>query len=159
MTEADRAATLKALSGRACTRELAAWVHGTRELPLEPLLTARGIQVHHDPAPLQQRLGLRTADSGGSVQVKTVLRGGAAEQAGLAAGDEWLGVEVAGQGWRLARLDDLPLYAGNLRKVTALVARDRRLLRLELAMPPASTVWRLALRDEELARPWLAGTD
>jgi predicted metalloprotease with PDZ domain len=83
-----------------------------------------------------------------------VLRGGAAEQAGFAAGDEWVGVEVAGQGWRLARLDDLLLYAGPHRKVTALVARDRRLLRLELALPPAVTTWRLALRDPARAQTW-----
>jgi hypothetical protein len=30
-----------------------------------------------------------------SSQVKNVLRGGAAEQAGMAAGDEWLGIDVA----------------------------------------------------------------
>ena len=159
MTEADFAAVLRELGGRSFHREIAAWVHGTRELPLEPLLSACGVQVHHDPAALQQRLGLRTSDSGGLVTVKTVLRGGAAEQAGLAAGDEWLGVEVAGQGWRLARLDDLPLYAGPHRKVVALVARDRRLRRLDLTLPPAATTWRLSLRDEGLARPWLTGVD
>jgi hypothetical protein len=31
------------------------------------------------------------------VQIKTVLRGGLAEQAGMMAGDEWLGLEAAGQ--------------------------------------------------------------
>jgi predicted metalloprotease with PDZ domain len=85
-----------------------------------------------------------------------VLRGGAAEMAGLAANDEWLGVEVAGNGWRLAKLDDLPLYAGDHRKITALVARDRRLLRLELNLPAAVTTWRLVLRDAARAQPWLA---
>ena len=85
-----------------------------------------------------------------------MLRGGAAEQAGLAANDEWLGVEVAGTGWRLTKLDDLPLYAGGHKKVTALVARDRRLLRLELNLPAAVTTWRLVLRDAARAQPWLA---
>ncbi|TFY97562.1 M61 family peptidase [Ramlibacter rhizophilus] len=156
MTEADFAAVLREVGGRSYSRELGAWVHGTRELPLAELLATRGIEVHQDPAPLQQRLGLRTQDSAGSVQVKTVLRGGAAEQAGLAPGDEWLGVEVAGQGWRLAKLDDLLLYAGSHRRVTALVARDRRLLRLDLQLPAGATTWRLALRDAVLAQPWLA---
>jgi predicted metalloprotease with PDZ domain len=43
-------------------------------------------------AQLAQRLGLRVAENH-SVQIKTVLRGGAAEQAGFAAGDEWLGLQ------------------------------------------------------------------
>ncbi|MBL0421574.1 M61 family metallopeptidase [Ramlibacter sp. AW1] len=157
MTEADFAAVLRELSGRSFTREIAAWVHGTRELPLEELLATRGVSVLHEPAQLQQRLGLRSTEAGGTVQVKTVLRGGAAEQAGLAAGDEWLGVEVGGQGWRMAKLDDLLLYAGNHRRVIALVSRDRRLLRLELNLPPGVQTWRLVLRDAALAQPWLAG--
>ncbi len=155
MTEADFAAVLKELAGRSFAREIAAWVHGTRELPLAELLQAHGIGVLDEPAALQQRLGLRMAETP-PMQVKTVLRGGASEQAGLAAGDEWIGVEVAGNGWRLAKLDDLTLYAGPHRKLTALVARDRRLLRLELNLPAAVTTWRLVLRDAERAQPWLA---
>ncbi len=156
MTEADFAAVLKELGGRSFAREIAAWVHGTRELPLKDLFAAHGVNVNEDPAQLQQRLGLRTAEAGGSVVVKNVLRGGAAEQAGLAAGDEWLGVEVAGQGWRLAKLDDLLLYAGEHRKLTALIARDRRLLRLELTLPAAATTWRLSIGDAARVQAWLA---
>jgi predicted metalloprotease with PDZ domain len=155
MTEADFAAVLKELGGRAFTREIAAWVHGTRDLPLEELLQPHGIAVLEEPAQLQQRLGVRVTETSG-VQVKTVLRGGAAEQAGIAANDEWLGVEVAGAGWRMTKLDDLPLYAGHHKKVTALIARDRRLLRLELNLPAAVTTWRLVLRDAARAQPWLA---
>lgn len=155
MTEADFAAVLKELGGRAFTREIAAWIHGTRELPLQELLQPHGVVVLEEPAQLQQRLGLRVSETSG-VQIKTVLRGGAAEQAGLAANDEWVGVEVAGTGWRLAKLDDLLLYAGSHKKVTALVARDRRLLRLELILPAAVTTWRLVLRDPGRAQPWLA---
>jgi predicted metalloprotease with PDZ domain len=154
MTEADFAAVLKELGGRAFTREIAAWVHGTRELPLEALLQPHGIVVLEEPAQLQQRLGLRTTETAG-IQVKTVLRGGAAEQAGLAANDELVAVEVAGTAWRLAKLDDLLLYAGSHKKVTLLAARDRRLLRLELALPTVTT-WRLVLRDAARAQPWLA---
>ncbi|MGZ5193907.1 MAG: M61 family metallopeptidase [Ramlibacter sp.] len=156
MTEADFAAVLKDLGGRAFNREIAAWVHGTKDLPLQELLLAQGVAVLEEPAQLQQRLGLRVTEAGGSVQVKTVLRGGAGELAGLAANDEWLGIEVAGSGWRLAKLDDLLLYAGDHKKITALVARDRRLLRLELNLPAAVTTWRLVLRDAARAQPWLA---
>jgi predicted metalloprotease with PDZ domain len=155
MAEADFAAVLRELGGRPFTREIAAWIHGTKELPLEELLQPHGIVVLEEPSQLQQRLGLRVTEAAG-VAIKTVLRGGAAEQAGIAAGDEWLGVEVAGQGWRMTKLDDLLLYAGNHKKVTALVSRDRRLLRLELTLPAAATTWRLVLRDAAKAQPWLA---
>lgn len=155
MAEADFMAVLKELGGRAFTRELAAWVHGTRELPLKELLEQHGVAVLEEPSQLQQRLGVRTSESGGSIVLKNVLRGGAAEQAGMAANDEWVGVEVAGTAWRMGKLDDLPLYAGTHRKVTALVARDRRLLRLELALPAGATTWRLALRESARAQAWL----
>lgn len=154
MTEADFAAVLKELGGRAFTRELAAWVHGTRELPLRDLLEQHGLAVLEEPSQMQQRLGLRVIETNG-VQIKNVLRGGAGEQAGFAATDEWLGVEVAGHGWRLTKLDDLSLYAGTHRKITALVARDRRLLRLELSIPQAATTWRMVLRDAARAQTWL----
>ena len=156
MTEADFATVLRELGGRTFTRELAAWVHGTRELPLSDLLGAQGIVALDEPAQLQQRLGIRSTETGGQVQIKTVLRGGAAEQAGIAANDEWLGVEVADQAWRITKLDDLLLYAGNHRKLTAIVARDRRLMRLDLSLPAAATTWRLVLRDEARAQPWLS---
>jgi predicted metalloprotease with PDZ domain len=155
MAEADFATVLKELGGRAFTRELAAWVHGTRELPLKELLEQTGVSVLEEPSQLQQRLGVRVTETQ-SVQMKAVLRGGAAEQAGFAAGDEWVGVEVAGQGWRMAKLEDVLLYAGAHKKVTALVARDRRLLRLELTLPAGVTTWRLAMRDAVRAQSWLA---
>lgn len=154
MAEADFTGVLKELGGRAYTRELAQWVHGTRELPLKELLEQHGISVMEEPAQLQQRLGVRVSETAQGVVLKNVLRGGSAEQAGLAANDEWVGVEVAGQGWRLGKLDDLMLYAGAHRKVTAIVARDRRLLRLELTIPSAVTTWRLVLRDPARAQTW-----
>ena len=167
MDEGDFAAALQEVSGRSHAAELAGWVHGTGELPLQELLQRHGIAVLEEPAQLAQALGLRVQEAGG-VQVKTVMRGGAAERAGFAAGDEWLGVEIPAPGagkkreaaassWRLGKLDDLPLYAGTSKKIGALVARDKRLLRLELVMPPATTTWRLALRDTALVEKWLAG--
>ena len=158
MTEADLAAVLRELGGRSFTRELTAWVHSTRELPLEELLLKHGVVVLEEPAQLAQRLGLRVTETSG-VQIKQVLRGGAAEAAGIAANDEWLGVEVAGRGWRMTKLDDLGLYAGAHKKVTAVVARDRRMLRLELVLPAAVNTWRLVRRDAALALSWLDATD
>jgi len=165
MSEADFAATLQQISGRSWATEIAGWVHGTGDLPLQDLLQRHGVAVLQEPAQLAQALGLRVLENG-SVQVKTVLRGGVAENAGFAAGDEWLGVEplatgkarlkATGGGWRLSKLDDLTLYAGAYKKVMALVARDKRLLQLELTLPTDVTTWRLVLRDAALAGRWLA---
>ncbi|MBP7564394.1 MAG: M61 family metallopeptidase [Burkholderiaceae bacterium] len=161
MTEADFAAVLEDVGGRAFTREIAAWVHGTDELPLRPLLEKHGAQVHDDPAQMAQALGLRVTE-GQAVQVKMVLSGGAGQQAGLAAGDEWLGIELPArrgaepQGWRIGRLDDIALYAGTAaRRITAVVARDKRLLRLPLELPQGATTWRLSARDAKALGGWL----
>lgn len=158
MTEADFADALRAAGRRPYAPELAEWVHSTKELPLRELLSQHGVAVLDDPAQLAQRLGLRVSESNG-IQVKTVLRGGAAEAAGLAAGDEWLGVEVGKQAWRLHKLDELPLYAGKAPRITVLVARDKRLLRLSLKLPPTATTWRLAVRDAAKVSAWLAPGD
>ena len=147
MAEADLLAVLQDQSGRSWAKEIKAWVHSTRELPLKTLLQGQGLQVHEDPAQVAQRLGLRVADANGTVTVKAVLRGGAAEDAGFAAGDEWLGVDVGARGqggsWRLNKLDDLALLLGPERRATALVSRDKRLLRLSLLLPQKVTTWRI----------------
>ncbi|MGD9772950.1 M61 family metallopeptidase [Diaphorobacter sp.] len=157
MAEADLLAVLQELSGRNWSDEIAQWVHGTQDLPLAELLASHGISLQTDPAPLAQRLGLRVQDNG-SLQIKTVLRGGAAEAAGFMAGDEWLALETPGQAWRLHKIDDVPLYAGSATDVTAIVARDRRLLRLPLALPPAQATGdavRLDVHDAAAAQRWL----
>ncbi|MFZ4286843.1 M61 family metallopeptidase [Variovorax sp. HJSM1_2] len=158
MREEDFADALQALSGRSYAAEIAAWVHGKAELPLKDLLTSHGVGVHEDPAQLAQRLGMRVSESDGLI-VKMVLRGGAAEQAGFSAGDEWLGLETPEGGWRMGKLDDLLLYAGNTRTVIALVARDKRLLRLPLRLPAAAstTTWRLSVENPRTVTAWLAG--
>ena len=159
MTEAHLHQVLQELSGRAWTRELAQWVHSTDELPLKTLLEAQGVAVLEEPAQLSQALGLRVVENAG-IQIRTVLRGGPAERAGMSAGDEWLGVEVGSKkqtsGWRLQRLDDLALLTRPGERVTAIVSRDRRLLRLALPMPLACTTWRLVVRDSALVARWLA---
>ena len=160
MSEDDFSQVLQAVGQRSFAPELQSWVHGRDELPLHALLQQHGVAVLDEPAQLAQRLGLRVDESAG-LRIKLVLRGGLAEQAGFAAGDEWLALEPAvksqGSGWRMNRLDDLTIYAGSAKKVIALVARDQRLLRLELAMPPAATTWRLVTKDAALVDQWLAG--
>ncbi|MDR1968526.1 MAG: peptidase M61 [Burkholderiaceae bacterium] len=155
MCEDDFAAVLAQVGGRSFESELAAWVHGTGELPLRTLLQAHGVQVREEPAQWAQALGLRVSEGAGGITLKVVLDGSAAAQAGMAAGDDWLGIEfpvrgrAAPQGWRLTRVDDLPLYAGAARTVSALVARDRRLLRLPLTLPQQITTWRLLPQQGE----------
>ncbi|ARU04522.1 peptidase M61 [Comamonas serinivorans] len=146
MQESDVAAVLEDLGGRSYADELARWVHGTDELPLASLLTRAGVQVHHDPAPVAQRLGLRCTPRDGGLRIQTVLRGSLAEQAGLAAGDDWLGITLpapgeadpadasTGPSWRLRTLDDLPALAGPHTRVQALVGRGARLLSLPLQL-------------------------
>ena len=136
MTEADLRAELASLAGRSFDNELDQWVHSTAELPLAELLAAHGVALKPEQPQLAQRLGLRVTENH-TVQLKTVLRGGPAEKAGMAAGDEWLGLQVQGQGWRIARLEDVAFYAGAATQVTAVVARDGRLLQLPMALPAA----------------------
>ena len=156
MSQDDLLAVLRELSGRPWTGEIQAWVHSTRELPLKALLSGQGLEVHEEPAALAQRLGLRSEDAAGAVKIKTVLSGGAAQAAGLMAGDEWLGVSLAaGRGiaseWRISKLDDVALLLGEQRRFSALVSRDKRLLRLPVVLPAKAWTWRLACpkRDED----------
>ena len=89
VSEDDIAAALCLVGGRAYDEELAAWVHGTQDLPLRPLLERAGIEWQAQPATLAQRLGLRVSESAlTGVKLSQVLRGSAAERAGMAPGDE-----------------------------------------------------------------------
>ncbi|MGA0571825.1 M61 family metallopeptidase [Variovorax sp. VNK109] len=160
MSEADFAAVLAALGGRSFAKEIAEWVHGTGDLPLRELLGQHGALVLDEPSQMAQRLGLRVSETSG-VQIKNVLRGGAAEAAGFAAGDEWIGIELPVrkgkplENWRLMKLEELTLYAGQQLKMTAIVSRDRRLLRLPLTLPKESTTWRIVPRDAAAVDRWL----
>jgi predicted metalloprotease with PDZ domain len=158
ITEADIAKALREVSGKSFTKELTSWVHGTEDLPLMTLLAEHGAVLLPElptTAPLAQRLGLRVTEANGII-IKTVLRGAAAELAGMAAGDEWLAVND----WRVSKLDDLALLATAGQTVTALVARDKRLLRLPLRIPEPDiqVVHSYSLRsaDDPLVSQWLA---
>jgi predicted metalloprotease with PDZ domain len=159
ITEADFAAALQAVGGRSYAKEIAAWVHGTDDLPLEKLLQGQGVNITPEPAtslPMAQRLGLRVSESSASLMIKTVLRGGLAESAGLCAGDEWLAVDD----WRIHKLEDVALLAGPRKQVKATVSRDKRLQQLKLTLPqagqaPSSFMLRTG-KDEPLTQ-WLLG--
>lgn len=159
MSEADVLTVLQALTGRSWEAELQVWVHGTQELPVTDLLAAHGVAADADQPVPAQALGLRVQESH-SVLIKQVLRGGLAEQAGMMAGDEWYGIEIAGQGWRLGKLEELAMYVPQgTTSITALVARDRQLLRLTLPLPQASAPlsnYKLRVQDEAAVNRWLS---
>ena len=165
MHEADLLAVLEQCGGRSYAPEIAAWVHGCADLPLPDLLRTQGIDWLTEPAPLAQRLGLRVSETEGLL-IKNVLRGSLAEQAGLAAGDEWLGLEVDSassngcsngststtpSAWRVRTLDEVARHAHGQHSVVALVARDGRLLRLPLRWPTPEQPQALAVRLQRLA--------
>ena len=132
ISEADIAAALQAIGGRSYAFELAQWVHGTEALPLQDRLAHFAVDWQHTPATLVQRLGLRASESAlTGVRITQVLRGGAAEQAGLSAGDDLLAVD----GWRVRRLDDALRLLKSGMPAALLVARDQRVLTLNLTVP------------------------
>ena len=160
ITNADFSAALLKLSGRSYDKEIAAWVHGTGDLPMQELLEANGVSITPEPGaslPMAQRLGLRVSESSGALMIKTVLNGGLAEQCGFAAGDEWLAVDD----WRIHRLEDIALLCGAASQTIATVSRDKRLLRLKLTLPsgaqePSSSFMLRSAKDEPLCA-WLLG--
>jgi predicted metalloprotease with PDZ domain len=160
LREQDLLDELHARTGRSWQPEIQTWVHSTAELPLRDLLVGQGIEVRAETATMAQRLGLRVSEAGGGVHIKGVLRGSAAEAAGLAAGDEWLGLDVGtkaqGGSWRLNKLDDLPTLLGKAKQLIALVSRDKRLLRLPLKVPEQASGWKLAMSTPTKAGQWPA---
>ena len=157
LREQDLLDELQAQTGRSWQTEINTWVHSTEELPLAKLLESQGIQIHVEPSTFAERLGLRHTDRASGVQVKAVLRGSAAERAGLAARDEWLGLDVGAKGqggsWRVNKLSEVPELLGKERQFTAWVSRDRQLLRLPFTVPQQSSVWRLEATAHRTA-PW-----
>ena len=170
ISEADVLAVVTELGNADIAQQLQDWVHSTNDLPLRELLAQHGINTKVEPAQLAQKLGLRVQENH-SVQIKTVLRGSPAEQAGMMAGDEWLALEAEGQRWRIGKLDDVLLYAGGSNQVTAWVARDRLMLELPLNLSPlaaktasedadsAKAICNLGLEisDKTAAERWLTG--
>jgi predicted metalloprotease with PDZ domain len=161
--EADVARALKRVGSRAFDTELRHWVHGTADLPVLSLLAQAGAKVQMEKAPLAQQLGLRVSETNGAIALKNVLRGGAAEAAGMAAGDDWLGVEFAParrgesvEAWRVHKLDEVNALRGARAKLTALVSRDKRLLRCALAWPEPTQAVKLSVGDAGQLARWLS---
>jgi predicted metalloprotease with PDZ domain len=154
--EADIAQVLQQAAGRSMQSELDAWVHGTEDLPLRTLLERAGVAWLAESGDLAAELGLRVSEGALSgIHVKSVLRGSAAERAGVSAGDELLAVD----GWRLRRVEDARgwLRAGQGFALT--LVRDQRLMTLDvpaLTAQPASVQLKLADLAAQAAAATLA---
>jgi len=162
IAESAIAEVLQAIGGRSFAPELAAWVHGTDELPLRALFERFAIDWSEDVPTLAQRLGLRVAENPlTGIKVTHVLRGGAAERAGLSAGDELLAV----RGWRLRRLDDALRLLQPGQPSALLASRDQRILELIVTLPAEPAAGAVALKAaakpaktaQALQEAWLAG--
>lgn len=160
--EAQIADALAEAGGEALRGELREWVQGRGELPLAERLAAAGVLMQAEPVPLAALLGLKLSEGALSgVQVRQVLRGSAAEQAGLQAGDELLAVD----GWRLRRLEDARQWLRPTQAFELLLCRDQRVLSLPVQPPaqPAAPIVTLRLDERAgaaalaLRRAWLGG--
>ncbi len=88
---------VEAVSGEDWSEQWRDWLYGTADLPLKPLLEAQGIEVTLKPelgtGQRHASLGVRGQASEGGVLIQNVWRGGAAEAAGLSAGDVVIAVD------------------------------------------------------------------
>ena len=162
-SEADFAAALEAVGGRSFAQEIAQLGALDRRAAAGRAAAQRTAWPRSTTRRSAHRSsGLRVAEANGSVQVKMVLRGGAAEQAGFSANDEWIGIELPARPRASRRRAGASPSSTTwrstwapLKKITALVARDRRLLRLPLTLPSGVTTWRLAAQDPAKLARWL----
>ncbi|MDB5888219.1 MAG: hypothetical protein JWM03_1091 [Rhodocyclales bacterium] len=102
VAEGEMPAIIKAATGVDVSREIAAWVEGTSDVPFEKLLKPFGIALERKRGNLLSGLGIRTRAEGNVLKLANVLDGGSAQRAGLSAGDE------------LVALDGLRITGSNL---------------------------------------------
>lgn len=175
ISQADIAAALEAVGGRSYAAELQAWVHGREPLPLKSLLEAHGVAWVEQPPTWAQRLGIKVQNGDSSQQrslkVQAVLRGSCAEAAGLAAGDEWLGLvlppaagtsvaDVAGS-WRLYQLEQLSYLLpadcqSGQQSVGVLFSREQSIRTGQMQVPAAAPVLHeLCVHNSAAVQAWL----
>jgi predicted metalloprotease with PDZ domain len=161
--EADIRAALADVAGPthapALLALLDAAIHRCDELPLPQVLAQAGIDWQAEPGSWSQRLGLRLSEAGGALKVQSVARGGAAEAAGVSAGDEWLALGD----WRVRQSGDAEALGVADQPLALLCVRDQRVLHLTLPavsaeVGPQIKLLPLAEPDESalaLRRVWL----
>ncbi|WP_066337442.1 M61 family metallopeptidase [Azohydromonas lata] len=159
--EDDIALAVQQVAGRSLAEELRRWVHGTQDVDVRPLLERMGVAWKAEPQGFAAALGLRLSEGPVTgVQVRAVLRGSAAERAGVSAGDELLAVDR----WRVRRLDDAQQWLTVGAPFELLLVRNQRVLTCHVA-PPADHPGTVALAVDEGAaeeakarrKAWLLG--
>jgi predicted metalloprotease with PDZ domain len=143
-------------SGLKLQRFFAEAVHGTGELPLAKLLTAVGITLSWEKSNERPSLGVKTSNEGNELKLAAVFDGGAAQAAGLAAGDLLLAID----GLRVtpATLDKqlARRQAGETVKVHAF--RRDELMTFDMRLDPApadNCKLKVDARRNALRRNWL----
>lgn len=130
-------------------------VHGTRDLPLARLLAFFGIKLEWEQARIPS-LGVKTSADGNELKLSTVFDGGAAQAAGLSAGDILLAID----GLRItpATLDkQLARHqAGDVVKIHAFRRDELKTAVVRLDPPPADTATLVLEKGaNSLRRHWL----
>jgi len=151
VTEALLLDIVARLGGAALAGQLAGWVHERAVFDVAGALAAVGIETEAETVTLAQEIGLRVSEGPVSgIQVRTVLAGGAAAQAGVAVHDEILAVD----GLRVRKLDDAQAWLRTGAAFELLVVRQQRLC--AIAVPARTSGQRAAATPRSLrlaARP------
>ncbi|ATE59949.1 M61 family metallopeptidase [Thauera sinica] len=151
----------EALGGR-LSRWLRLAVEGTDDLPLPRLLKSFGIDHRAEPGGKGPTLGIKLGAGGGEARIANVFEGGAAQRAGLSAGD----VLVALDGLRVSASNLDPILArhaaGDEVDIHAFRRDELMRFRVELAGQPADSVTlklvpRPSAGAAQLRRGWLGG--
>jgi len=132
------------------------WITGTVDLPLAKLFKPFGITLTLSAEERTPSLGLRTAQQGAPLAITHAYSGGAAQRAGLAAGDQL----VAFDGFKVDATNLKALLSRKQAGDTVQIHAFRRdvLLHREITLdPPSPTHARLSLsgRPSPLQRGWL----
>lgn len=161
MTEAMVYESLTTRGFENVAAQLRHWVHSTEDLPIARLLEAVGVRVTPKPAPLPQRLGMRVNESSG-VRIAHVARGAVGEDAGFAAGDEWLAAGYGDDMWRVKTLSDVERVAKWQTQqpdeaLTVWFSRDGRMMKSTLRWPQADAraTAQLVITDHAKLATWL----
>ena len=156
--EDDIRAIAEECSGLNLKRLFAEGVSGTRDLPLKKLLASFGVKLSLEVVPTAKTpsLGAKTASDANDVKLANVFDGGAAQAAGLSAGDSLLAID----GLRITPATLDKLLARHQPGDTVRVHAFRRDELMEFAVrldPPPEDDARLALAEgaNTLRTQWL----
>ncbi len=161
--EDGMAAIIERVAGTSMKDVLDPWVDGRGELPIDTVLAKMGLEVRRDTGKRARgSLGVRLRTADGRATISSVLRGRAAQRAGLDAGDEI--IAIAGRRVENAKID--PMLAGRPAgsEVEMVVSRDgtMRTVTVKLDAPIPDRI-RIGLAEgatgaqRSLLQGWLRG--